>query len=68
MKRKGRQHLPKVGTPANRDAALHERREHALHPFSDDPDTRRGPSSTVIAIVIAVVAVITVIGLIAITA
>jgi hypothetical protein len=67
MKRKGRQHLPKVGSPANVDYETHERRKDALHPFSTDPDKKSGPTSTIIAIVVALIVVITIIGLIAIT-
>ena len=68
MKRKGRQHLPKVGTPANREYEIHERRKEALHPFSSNPDARRGPSSTVVAIAVVLLAVIAIIALIALTA
>jgi hypothetical protein len=68
MKRKGRRHLPKVGSPANIDYEIHERRKDALHPFSSDPDARRGPSSTVVAIGVFLIVVIAVIALIALTA
>ena len=65
MKRKGRRHLPKVGSPANIDHELHERRAEVLHPFSSDPWARRGPTSTVVAIAVALIVVIGIIGLIA---
>jgi hypothetical protein len=68
VKRKGRKHLPKVGSPANIDYELHERRQDALHPFSSDPDARRGPVSTVVAIGILVIVVVAIVGLIALTA
>ena len=68
MKRKGRQHLPKVGSPANREYELHERRKDALHPFSSNPDARRGPTSTVIAIIVIMILVITILGFIILTA
>ena len=68
MKRKGRRHLPKVGSPANVESEIRERRKDALHPLSADPDARRGPGSTVIAIGVLVVVVIGVIALIALTA
>ena len=68
MKRKGRRHLPKVGSPANIDYEIHERRQDALHPFSSDPDARRGPTSTVVAIGVLLIVVIAIIGLIALTA
>ena len=67
MKRKGRRHLPKVGTRAQLDHELHDRREAALHPFSEDPFDRRGPTYGVIAAIVAVVVVIGVIALIAAT-
>jgi hypothetical protein len=55
-KRKGRQHLPKVGTPANNQHELQARRERALHPFSEDPSARKGgASSQVMAVIVAVV-------------
>ena len=68
MKRKGRRHLPKVGSPANREYEIQGRRKDALHPFSSNPDARRGPSSTVIAIGVFLIAVIAIIALIALTA
>jgi hypothetical protein len=68
MKRKGRRHLPKVGSPANIDSEMHERRQHALHPFSSDPDARRGPTGTVVAIGVFVIVVIAIVGLIALAA
>ena len=68
MKRKGRRHLPKVGSPANIDYEMHERREDTLHPFSSDPNRRRAPSSTVVAIGVFLIVVITIIALIALTA
>ena len=68
MKRKGRRHLPKVGSPANIDYEIHERRKAALHPFSSDPDARRGPSSTFVAIGVFLIVVIAIIALIALTA
>jgi hypothetical protein len=65
MKRKGRRHLPKVGSPANIDHEVHERRKEALHPFSSDPGARRGPTSTVVAVAVVLIVVIGIIGLIA---
>jgi hypothetical protein len=59
MKRKGRQHLPKVGTPKEMSWELHEEREQALHPFSDHPD-RRGPVAAVIAIAVIAAVIIAV--------
>ena len=60
MKRKGRKHLPKVGTPQEMSWELHEEREQALHPFSDTPDRRRGPLGAVIAIVVIAAVIIAV--------
>lgn len=66
MKRKGRQHLPKVGSPANVDYEIHARRKAALHPLASDPDTRRGPGWTVVAIGVLLIVVIAIVSLIAI--
>jgi hypothetical protein len=67
-KRKGRRHLPKVGTRPANEHQLHDRREAALHPFSEDPfDRRRGPATTIIAILVVLVVVIGVIAIIAAT-
>jgi hypothetical protein len=41
MKRKGRRHLAKVGTRPQVDQELEDRRQVALHPFSEDPLGRR---------------------------
>jgi hypothetical protein len=67
MKRKGRKHLPKVGTRAAMEQSLEDRRAHALHPFSEDPYVGRGPNSWIIGVVVAVVVAIGVIALIAAT-
>jgi hypothetical protein len=67
-KRKGRRHLPKVGTRPADEHQLHDRREAALHPFSEDPfDRGRSLSTTIIAIVVALVVLIGVIAVIAAT-
>ena len=64
MKRKGRQHLPKVGTRQSDEYELHDRRDRALHPFSADPRRRRGAGSRIAAaivgggVVVGVVAII----------
>ena len=43
MKRKGRKHLPKVGTRQANEHELHDRRQLAMHPMSSDPlDERTG--------------------------
>ena len=68
MKRKGRRHLPKVGTPADEQWERHEHLEEVLHPFSDDPSRRRSTTATVVTVVIAVLmALIVVVGLIILT-
>jgi hypothetical protein len=71
MKRKGRKHLPKVGTRQANEYQLHDRREKALHPFSTDPWRRRDAGSrvraTVVAVVVAVGVVIGVVALIVAT-
>jgi hypothetical protein len=61
-KRKGRRHLPKVGTPAAEQWERHERIEEALHPFSDDPDRRRSAVATWVTVAIVVVVALIVIG------
>jgi hypothetical protein len=50
------------------DYELRERRKDALHPFSSDPDARRGPTSTVVAIGVFLIVVVAIIALIALTA
>jgi hypothetical protein len=67
MKRKGRRHLPKVGTRPNREYELHERRGEALHPFSADPSRRRGKIYGLMAIVVGLVVFIGILALIAAT-
>ncbi len=64
MKRKGRRHLPKVGTRPQVEQELHDRRQAALHPFAEDPFRRRGPSAAVIAAIVALVVAIGVLALI----
>jgi hypothetical protein len=66
MKRKGRKHLPKVGTRPQLEHELHDRREVALHPFSENP-LRRRSGYGVIALVVGLFAVIGAIALIAFT-
>ena len=67
-KRKGRRHLPKVGTRPANEHQLHDRREAALHPFSEDPfDRRRGPTTVIVAILVALVVLIGVIAIVAAT-
>jgi hypothetical protein len=67
MKRKGRRHLPKVGTRTQLEHELHDRREAALHPFSEDRFDGHGRGYGLIAAIVAVVVVIGVIALIAAT-
>jgi hypothetical protein len=65
MPRKGRRHLPKVGSPAAMDHEVHAHRERALHPFAEDPSQRRRtPGTAVIAVGVAIVLAIGVIALI----
>ncbi|HEY9349994.1 MAG TPA: hypothetical protein VIP75_04805, partial [Acidothermales bacterium] len=69
MKRKGRKHLPKVGTPAANAHELHDRREAALHPFAKDPfDRRSGSGYAVMAALVVLVAVVGVVAVLIITA
>jgi hypothetical protein len=69
MKRKGRRHLPKVGTRPANEHELHERREEALHPFSEDPwrRRRRTPLTAAIAVAVGVLIAFGVVALIAFT-
>ena len=67
MKRKGRKHLPKVGTRTANEYELHDRRERALHPFSEDPWHRRHGGSAIAAVVVALVVLIGIVALIAAT-
>jgi hypothetical protein len=66
MKRRGRSHLPKVGTRQAAAHELHDRRERALHPFAEDPWTGRA-GSRIAAAVIAIGALIGVVALIVAT-
>ena len=66
--RKGRRHLPKVGTRPANEHQLHDRREAALHPFSEDPfDRRRSPVTIIVALLVAFIVLIGVIAIIAAT-
>jgi hypothetical protein len=68
MKRKGRKHLPKVGTPVAMEHDLKERRAGALHPFSQDPDQQRGGAAyAVMAVIAGAVVFIGVLAIIAFT-
>ena len=64
MKRKGRRHLPKVGTRTANEHEIHERREAALHPFAEDPFDR--PRSRGAALISALVVAVVAIGIVAI--
>jgi hypothetical protein len=67
MKRKGRRHLPKVGTRPAMEYELEDRRDQALHPFAEDPWKRRSASTGIIGGIVAVVVAIGVIALIVAT-
>ena len=67
MKRKGRSHLPKVGTRLANEQELRDRRAEALHPFAGDPRRRGGTAYQITAIIVAVVVLIAVIALSAAT-
>jgi hypothetical protein len=67
-KRKGRRHLPKVGTRPANEHQLHDRREAALHPFSEDPfDRGRSPATIIIAILVVMIVLVGVIAIVAAT-
>jgi hypothetical protein len=67
MKRKGRKHLPKVGTRPAMEQDLQDRRERALHPFAEDPWRRGVAGNWAFGVIVAVVVAIGVIALIAAT-
>ncbi|HZM32168.1 MAG TPA: hypothetical protein VFB77_16840 [Acidimicrobiales bacterium] len=68
MKRKGRRHLPKVGTRPSIEYDVKEHRERALHPFAADPSRRhRTPGVTLLALAVAVIVAIGVIALVVVT-
>jgi hypothetical protein len=65
MKRKGRKHLPKAGTRTAEEHELHDRREAALHPFSEDPfDHRSGRGYSLLAAIVVIVVMIGVVALV----
>jgi len=64
MKRKGRQHLPKVGTKPSNERERHAQLEEAMHPFSADPN-RRGTGSGLGVIITVLVAIVVIAGVIA---
>ncbi len=63
MKRKGRRHLPKVGTRPATEQELHDRHVEALHPFSADPLPQGRSVWGITGIAVAVLAVIGVVAL-----
>lgn len=65
MKRKGRSHLPKAGTRPANEQLLHERRAHALNPFSGNSSRRGGTGFAILSAVLAVAVVVAIIALIA---
>jgi hypothetical protein len=67
MKRKGRKHLPKVGTRPAMEQQLEDRRTQALHPFSEDPWRPGASRSWILAAVVILVVAVGVIALIAAT-
>jgi len=66
-KRKGRQHLPKVGTPKDLEWRRHEHLEEAIHPFSDEPDRRRSSVGAIVAIAVLALVLVGILGLILFT-
>jgi hypothetical protein len=59
MKRRGRRHLPKVGTRPAMEQQLEDRRERALHPFAEDPwQPRRSKGVTFTAIAVGLIVAI----------
>ena len=64
MKRKGRKHLPKVGTRPAREALSHEHRSRGAHPFASNPSRRYGRGWAIGTAIVAILVVIGIIGLI----
>jgi hypothetical protein len=64
MKRKGRRHLPKVGTRAANEHTAHDRRADALHPFTVDPGRSGGMGYRIAAVVVLLVVGIGIIALV----
>ena len=64
MKRKGRTHLPKVGTRQANEYELEDRRARALHPFSEDPWGRRGAGSRIAAVVVSLGVVVGIVAIV----
>ena len=58
MKRKGRQHLPKVGSPEDLAWEHREGTHHLEHPLADDPAERRGPWAAILAVVVVLLLVL----------
>jgi hypothetical protein len=67
MKRKGRQHLPKVGTEADLAWQRREGVGHLEHPFTDDPTARTGLWVKIVAVLVVIVLVASLIGWLFIT-
>jgi predicted N-acetyltransferase YhbS len=68
MKRKGRRHLPKVGTRPSIEYGVQEHRARGLDPFATDPSRRRRtPGTALIALAIAALIAIGVIALVVVT-
>jgi hypothetical protein len=67
MKRKGRKHMPKVGTKQDLAWEHKEGVAHLEHPFSDDPTRRTGMWAGLLAVGVVILLIIAAIGWLVIT-
>ena len=58
MKRKGRRHLPKVGSPKQIEHSMHDRETVASHPFSEHPLSPRKHPWGAIGILVGLFAIV----------
>jgi hypothetical protein len=68
MKRKGRTHLPKVGTKNDQAWVRREGVKHMEHPFSDDPSTHKGAWAHIGAVVVVALLLFGMLGWLIVTA
>ena len=67
-KRKGRQHLPKVGTKADEAWVRREGISHMEHPFANDPTAHQGGWAHVTAVIVVALLVLSMFGWLVLTA
>jgi hypothetical protein len=67
MKRKGRRHLPKVGTGPSNERLNHDRQTEALHPFSGEPSRRSNAGYGIAGVLVVLLVTIGIVALIVAT-